>query len=61
MHGWIDISEEVPDMANNHAHDLILWNCPVHNKTEAHQHPWKVRCGKDKQAEKAQPGIWVAP
>lgn len=60
MQGRVHIVEEVPDMANNHAHELVLGNGAVQHKTNAHENPRQVRRAKHQQPQKTHKGIRVA-
>ena len=53
------ICEEVVDMPDYDAKNLILRNSAVHTQTEAHQDPRKVRGGEDEQAEKAESSVGI--
>ena len=61
MEGRIDVAEEVPDVADDDAHDLVLGHVAVQDEAEAHQHPGQVGGGEDEQAEEAEPRVRVAP
>lgn len=60
VHGRVYIREEVPDVANNHTHNLILGHRSVHDETEPHKHPRQVRRRENEKAEEAEPGLGVA-
>ena len=61
MQRRIHIVEEVVDMPNHYAHDLVLGDSPVHNETEPHQHPREVWRREHQQPEEAELRIGVAP
>ena len=61
VQGRVHIIEEVPNMANDDPHDLVLGDDAVQDKAEAHEDPWEVRRGEHQQAEEAQPGVRIAP
>lgn len=59
VQGWIDIREEVPDVADNDTHDLILGNGAVQDQAKGHENPRKVWSCENQQAQKAQSRIRV--
>ena len=61
MQRRIEVGEEVPHVADQHAHDLILRDGAVEGQAEAHQDPGQVGRREDEQAEEAQASVWVAP
>lgn len=61
MERWVYIVEEIPHMANQHTHDLVLGNATVEREAESHQHPGQVWRGEHQQAEEAEPRVWIAP
>lgn len=60
MKGRVHIGEEVPNVADNNAHDFVPGNCTVHDETEAHQDIGQIWSCEDEQAQKAQPSLRVA-
>lgn len=61
MQGWVYVAEEVPDVANHDSHDLVPRYRPVHDETEAHEHPWQIGRREDEQTQEAEPGFGVPP
>lgn len=59
MKRGIDIGKEIPDVAYNDAHNLILWNGTMEHEAEAHQDPGQVWCCEHQQAEEAQSRIRI--
>ncbi|KAI5287060.1 hypothetical protein KEM52_001772, partial [Ascosphaera acerosa] len=55
-----DVGEEVPDVADDDAAELVLGNGAVHEQGEAHQDPGEVGRGKDQQAEEVEADVCVA-
>lgn len=47
MEGWVDVIEEVPNMADDDAADFIFRYNTVDDNAESHQHPRQVRRGED--------------
>lgn len=60
MQGRVNVIEEVPNMTNDHATDLILGHNSMHNKAERHQYPGQIGSCEDKQSQKTEAGIRVA-
>ena len=60
MQRWVDVIEEVPNMTDHHAADLVLGHNSMHNKAERHQHPREIGSCEDQQSQKAEAGIRVA-
>jgi hypothetical protein len=56
----VDVIEEVPDVADNNATNLILRYNAVHNQAEGHQNPGKIWRGEDQYAEETESSVWVA-
>ena len=53
------VCEEIVDMSDHYAKNLILWNATMHEQAEPHQDPREIWGGEDKQAEKAEASIGV--
>jgi hypothetical protein len=56
----VDVIEEVPDVADNNATNLILGHNAVHNQAEGHQNPGKIWRSEDQYAEETESSVWVA-
>jgi len=56
----VHVGEEVPHVADEHAHDLVLGHGAVQHQAEAHEHPGEVGRREDEQAEEAEAGVRVA-
>lgn len=60
MQRRIHVGEEVPDVAYDDAHDLILGHDAVEHEAEAHQDPGQIGSCEDEQAEEGKAGVRVA-
>lgn len=49
----IDVREEIPDMPDHHAHDLVFGDVAVEDEAEAHEDPGEVGRGEDHEAQEA--------
>ena len=54
------VREEVPDVADDDAEDLVLGYRAVHEQAESHQHPRQVGRFEDEQEEEGEPRFRVA-
>lgn len=59
MEGRVNISEEIPDVADDNTHDFVLGHSAMKNQAEAHQEPREVWRGKDEKSKETQPGVRV--
>ena len=60
MQGWINISKEVPYMANDNAAYFILRYSSMYNKAESHQHPRKIRSSENQKTQETESGLWIS-
>lgn len=56
----VDVAEEIPDMADDDTHNLVLGYSAVEDQAETHKNPRQVWRGEDQQAEEREPRVRVA-
>lgn len=56
----VDVIEEVPNVADHNATDLILGNDSMHDQTERHQHPREIRGRENQDAQETQACLGIA-
>lgn len=56
----VDVIEEVPDVADNNATNLVFGYNAVHNQAEGHQNPGKIWRSEDQYAKETESSVRVA-